>query len=69
MTRARGSLLVLVGPRNSHHSLQGDVLILREAISRGAGAHYQLSSSPFRNPRSSESPKKRRGKMSDSAGR
>ena len=32
MPRARGSLLVLVGPRKSHHSLQGDVLILKEEL-------------------------------------
>ena len=55
MLRARGSLLVLVGPRNSHHSLQSEVLILGEAKSRGArgggaGAHYHFSPSPFRLP-------------------
>ena len=35
MPGARGSLLVLVGPRNSHHNLQGNVLILWE---RSSGA-------------------------------
>ena len=35
MTRARGSLGVSMGPTNSHHSLQGDVLILCPPFSRG----------------------------------
>ena len=56
MPRARGSLGVPVGPSNSHHSLQGDVLILCAPFSRGgrggagAGAHDHFSSSPFRLP-------------------
>ena len=37
MPRARGSLGVSMGPTNSHHSLQGDVLILCAPFSRGGG--------------------------------
>jgi hypothetical protein len=43
MPRARGRLLVPVGPPNSNHSLQGTVLILSEPFLGAGGRMFGLS--------------------------